>query len=323
MTTAAPAAGHLLRVEPSLAETAMTDLLARPDRVSEEDLAAHRVELESLYADVPLDGRDAAFGKLALAGFMRFGLAEPILRAIRERPSLVRAVRVVLLGTAAGRLEEGITCEPGGEHLGIRLEPGRLAERAALLGWARHVLGHAEDTLDPDFGFESSWEARVGRGSGAAVRARLHRLWDVSVDARLAASGHLERGPVFERHRAALAADLEGTDRSTVEAVVAHLWSGARPDFATLLSWAQEPLRLVRVVAPDEPGRPIPDRCPLCSFPSRDVLPPEKQVAELVQADYPTWQPELGLCGRCGDRYRLAALYAPRRAGAAALNGGS
>lgn len=323
MTATAPTAGYLLRVEPSLAESAMGNLLAHPDGVAEEDLAAHRAELESLYASVPLGERDAAFGKLALAGFMRFGLADPILRAISERPSLVRAVRVVLLGTAAGRLEEGVTCEPGGEHLGMRLGPGRLAEPAALLGWARHVLGHAEDSLDPAFGFESSWEAGIGRGSGAAVRARLHRLWDVSVDARLAASGHLEQGPVFERHRSALASDLEGTDRSTVEAVVSHLWSGPRPDFTTLLSWAQEPLRLVRVVAPDEPGRPMPDRCPLCAFPSRDVLPPARQVAELVQADYPTWQPELGLCGRCGDRYRLATLYAPRRAGAVALNGGS
>jgi hypothetical protein len=59
-------------------------------------------------------------------------------------------------------------------------------------------------------------------------------------------------------------------------------------------------------MAPAALRSPRPDRCPLCRFPSDDVVPPPPDIALRVQIDYPDWQAEDGLCGRCTDRYRLA-----------------
>ena len=79
-----------------------------------------------------------------------------------------------------------------------------------------------------------------------------------------------------------------------------------QPTFAQLLAWAARPIELVAATFPGDPGLPRPDRCPLCRFPSDDVGVPAHPIAVLVSADYPDWLPELGLCGRCSDRYRFA-----------------
>ena len=295
-----------LRVDPALAEAAVERALSGRGPAASEALAANRHRTEPLYAIIDTAEREVAFERLALAEFDALGLAQPILLAVTERPAVATRVRVALLGEARGRLDEGITCEPVGEHLGIRIEASRFEDPAALLAWARHALGHAEDALDPGFGFEPDWdEAGVEWGATASQR-RLHRLWDVSIDGRLTVAGRLAAGPALRRHRAAIALDVPGVSDAAIDAVVARLWQGTRPVFHDLLDWAARPVELVRAMAPGEPGLPRPDRCPLCGFPSDDVLPPEARVAALVAADYPSWRPEQGLCGRCTDRYRFA-----------------
>ncbi|MEW5989904.1 MAG: hypothetical protein AB1736_00985 [Chloroflexota bacterium] len=295
-----------LRIDPALAEAAVDRALTSGDSTRPDALAGSRHRAEPLYGIAEPALRAAAFGRFALAEFEAMGLAEPILRAIAERPGVAQRVRVALLGEARGRHDEGVTCEPQGEHLGFRIEASRFANPAAVLTWARHALGHAEDTLDPAFGFEPGWDEVGGAAAAAAAQARLHRLWDVSVDGRLAAAGHLAVESARGRHRAAIGSDLRGVSEMAIEAVVARLWAGPRPTFPDLLDWATRPIALVRALAPGEPGQPRPDRCPLCGFAADDVVPPATSVAALVNADYPAWRPEHGLCGRCADRYRFA-----------------
>ncbi len=308
MVVAEAAPGFALHVDPALAEAAVFRALSRLDLVASEALAAHRRRTELVYAMADPAERGLAFGRLALAEFAELCLAEPLRVAVAERPAVAARARVVLLGEARGRLDEGVTCEPGGEHLGIRIEATWFDDPGGLLAWARHALGHAEDTLDPAFAFERDWDEAGGGRVPVATRARLHRLWDVTVDARLVAAGRLVAGPALRRHRAAIAGDLPGIGGAAIDVVVAYLWERPRPAFPELLAWAERPIGIVRVAAPGEPGLPRPDRCPLCGFPSDDVIPPEAEVAELVAVDYPDWRPERGLCGRCTDRYRFAGL---------------
>jgi hypothetical protein len=295
-----------IRVDPAFAEAVVWRVLTLIDTQTRDALAAYRGRSEPFYGlDDPV-ARDAAFCQLAVDEFERLGLAEPLRRAISERPAVADRVRIILVGDARGRSDEGITWEPGGAHLGIRIEGARFGHPGDLLAWARHALGHAEDTIDPAFGFAPGWEETVDGRIAAGTQARLHRLWDVTVDARLAADGLLPDGSVPQRHCERIAADLPGVAAGTVDAVFELLWNGPRPAFAQLLAWAARPIELVTTASPSDPGRPRPDRCPLCRFPSDDVIAPEPVIATLVAADYPDWRPELGLCGRCTDRYRFA-----------------
>lgn len=301
-----------LRVDPALAETVVFRELRRGGLSTSGALSVDRSRTEPIYAVVDPAEREAAFGRQAIADFDDLHLGQPILDALAERPALATRVRIVLIGESRGRGDEGITCEPGAEHLGIRIEASRFDDPAGLLAWARHALGHAEDTLDPEFAFLPGWQ-EAGSGSvAAASQARLHDLWDVSVDGRLAAAGRLAAEPARQRHRAAIARALPGIADGAIDAITARLWVGPRPSFAALLAWATRPLELARAVAPDEPEWRRPDRCPLCAFPSDDVAPPEPEVAARVVAEYPRWRPVQGLCGRCTDRYLLAGRLGGR-----------
>lgn len=294
-------------VDPALAESAVWIALHRAAADRPERVAAHGRRATGAYALVDPVARDAAFGRLALTEFAELDLAAPIRQALDERPALAGRVTTILIGEARGRHDDGVTCERGGEHLGIRIDGERFGDPVGLLGWTRHALGHAEDTLDPTFGFEPGWEESASAPVRSASAARLHRLWDVTVDARLAASGSLDGPAERARHRDRLASDLPGVIPAAVDAVLARLWEGERPTFADFLAWSARPATLVAAVAPEHAGLLRRDRCPLCGFPGDDVARPPAVVARRVAAEYPDWQPDDGLCGRCSDRFRFAA----------------
>lgn len=309
----APTATFRVRVDPALAEAVVYRVLLRAEAfgIAPEWVAAHRRRLDRLY-DVEPTSRDATFGRFATSEFEALDLIAPLREAISERPAFADRVAVVLVGEAGGRFDEGVTCESAGRHLGIRLETRRFDDRDDLLAWARHALGHAEDTLDPAFGFEPRWDEALRRRGGGASVGRLHRLWDVGVDARIAAAGRLDVASTLQRHRSALAADLPDVAAATIDRVVGYLWAEPRPTFGRLRSWAERPTELLDEAAPGDAAQARPDRCPLCGFPSADVDVPDGLVAAAVSADYPAWRPADGVCGRCSDRYLIAGALGGR-----------
>lgn len=301
MTAVSPARLPV-RVDPAFAEALVWRVLSSPGVAGTELPAIHAARVEPLYDLPPGAEREAAFGHLALSEFEELGLAEALLSAIEERPDVARRVRVVLLGEARSASDEGVTWEPAGAHLGIRVDAARFDDPERLRHWARHVLGHAEDTLDPGFGFQPDW---LETALAAPARARFHRLWDVTVDARLEAAGHPAPAASRADHRARLGDDLSASPDPVVDAVLEQLWVGPRPTFAELAAWSTTRGAIADALAgvtDDE----RPDHCPLCRFPSDDIRNPEEPIARLVAAEYPDWRPERGLCGRCADRYRFA-----------------
>lgn len=299
--TVAPAVE--VRVDPALAEAAVRAATAA-GRVAGDAAIDHRARLDPVYELPRGAAREAAFARLALGEFARLDLAGPLLAAVEERPALAASVTMMLLGEPGRRSDDGVTCEPGGAHIGIRVAARRFDDPGALLAWARHVLGHAEDTLDPTFGFVAGWDAAPGAARSPAV-ARLHRLWDISVDARLAAAGRLPSGPTRRRHREQLHADLPGIGDAALDAVLDHTWGPTRPTFEQLADWAARPVLLLEAALPGASHSLRPDRCPLCRFAADDIVPPEPSVSSAVAMAYPDWRPEDGLCSRCADRFRL------------------
>lgn len=285
-----------VRVDPTLAEAVVRRVLVARGS-ADPAVRSHATRVEPLYAIDDQRERAAAFDRLALSEFEELGLASLVRTAIEAQPAVSARVRVVLLGGARGRQDEGVTWEPSGAHLGLRVDPARFDRPDRLGDWARHVLLHAADTLDPDFGFRPGW---IERSLSRPAQQRVHDLWDVTIDARIDALDPTEGDATRQEHRARLAAQLPGCSDRVVDSLVDRLWSGPRPTYPELVAWASDP-----------PGAPVagsdtPDRCPLCRFPGGDVRVPDARIATLVAREYPDWHPALGLCGRCTDRARFA-----------------
>lgn len=307
----APPAPLPVRVDPTFAEAVVRRVLTARRSSDPAVVASHVARAGPIYAIDDARLRAAGFERLALAEFEELGLAEMVRSAIEARPDVARRVRVVLLGEARGRPDEGVTWEPSGAHLGLRVDPVRFDRPDRLAAWARHVLVHAEDTLDPGFGFRPGW---LERSRSRPVQQRVHDLWDVTVDARLDGVPREDLAPTRRAHRLRLAAHLPGCPDAVVDALLDRLWAGPRPTYTQLVDWASDREALVAALPGVDPGtgRRDADRCPLCRFPGGDIRVPDEHIAVLVTDEYPDWRPAQGLCGRCTDRFRLGGLTGGR-----------
>lgn len=293
-----------VRVDPAFAEAVVRRVLSARRSSDPALVAAHAARIEPVYAITDERERAVAFERLAIAEFEELGLADLVRATIEARPAVASRVSVVLLGEARGRRDEGVTWESSGAHLGLRIDPARFDHPDRLGDWARHVLVHAEDTLDPGFGFRPGWiEGSLSR----PVQQLVHDLWDVTIDARIDAVRPTDRDATRRRHRARLATQLPWCSDRLIDALLERLWDGPRPTLPQLVTWASD-WDVLMTALPEgdaDADHRGPHRCPLCRFPGDDIRVPDAPIATLVASEYPDWQPALGLCGRCTDRFRF------------------
>ncbi|HWP62992.1 MAG TPA: hypothetical protein VNO86_05935, partial [Candidatus Binatia bacterium] len=304
----------VLVVAPDLAEEIAWRAVLRAERAGRPDARLrHHERAARAYAVPPGRIRDRLFARLAADEVEEFRLLDPVRTALAERPALGEALDVVLLARAPSPAGETVTGDRARRRAGIRAIAERFDDPAALLAWARHALGHLEDTLDPAFGFDPGWE----RWADGASAERLHALWDASVDGRAARAGRPVFGSSADGCRRRLVALLPPGSDAVAADLVDRCWRGDRPDFATLRAWAEG--RYPTTVAPGSAPGGRPDgsllpagRCPLCRFPSSVLHVPDPPTASTIAEAHPGWRPELGVCERCHDRYRLVPPPRPR-----------
>ena len=302
------------RVEPAFAESlAWRTLRRRADGGRPEALTVHHERAAELYAQPAAPTRERAFERLAAQELGELEVMAPLAAALDERPGVAAAVDLVLVGEAPAAVVEGITCDPARRRIGVSVQARRFDDPAGLRAWARHALGHTEDAIDPDFGFEPGWDGLPGRGRFAE---RLHALWDVSIDTRAEAL-HESAGSEgrMARRRTAHAGAIAGLWpelAGDAAAIVERLWSGPRPSFPELRRWAEEPTALAAATGATLSSEPrqgaVAGICPLCRFPSATLDLPSPAIAALVAAEFPDRRPDDRLCDRCADRYRFAQL---------------
>lgn len=294
--------GVTIRLDPSLAEALAWRTLTRLEASGRATpVAEHHRRAGPLYELGDPVEREAAFRWLAEREVVELRVLEPIQAAFAERAELTERIELLLIGEATGRTQEGATCDRSGRRIGVRALLHRFDDPVRLHGWARHVLGHAVDTLDPGFAYEPGWDEGA---IVAGLAERLHLLWDISIDGRAAGDGRATPGVSRQRHTAALAALLPTAAPDGVASIIERLWGGPRPSFPELRAWSVEPERLSPLAT-----TPLPSgRCPLCSFPSHDLTVPEPEVAADVAREYPGWRAGLGLCSRCLDRYAFVRI---------------
>ncbi|MFO1514941.1 MAG: hypothetical protein U1F83_18880, partial [Verrucomicrobiota bacterium] len=137
------------------------------------------------------------------------------------------------------------------------------------------------------------------------ARERYRLLWDITIDGRLTAAGHTPMLP-REQHAAAFTRGYSFWPADRQAETFESLWHDPAPRHANFLALIADPRGL------RDAHRPAPGAsCPLCDFPTftwadSEALRPE--IAARVTAEFPTWAPEQGLCGRCLETYQAAAL---------------
>ncbi len=172
--------------------------------------------------------------------------------------------------------------------------------------------------LDPAFAYDRS--APPDASSAAAetrTRDRYALLWAITIDARLAALPTAPPG-LRDRRRNELARGFKLNEPAACDAAMERLWpassAAVRPAHAMLLQCSRTGIAGGEVAADRSPttnGAPTPgSRCPLCRFPTfdwADAAVMSEGLRSTIQADFPAWTLDAGLCGRCAELYRARA----------------
>lgn len=267
----------------------------------------HR-EREKLYAILDPDERNTAFFKLYLDWFREWGLEKLLTDLLKEFPLLPQRLALLVVRKTRSRRDEGAELyvnESGRRSAILALRPESFERDAALRDYVRHEFVHLSDMLNPSFGYTPTLDLPGLNGAQQRIaRERYRLLWDITIDGRLAAAGHVPM-TAREQHAAAFSRSYSFWPASRQAETFASLWRQAVPRHADFLALIADPRGL------RETHRPTPGgSCPLCDFPTftwadAEALRPE--IAARVVREFPSWSPEQGLCGRCLETYQAAA----------------
>jgi len=171
-----------------------------------------------------------------------------------------------------------------------------------------HELTHLHDMVNPAFGYRAEL-AGVGLSPSQqrAARERYRVLWDVSIDGRLCRAGRTTVAP-REARWVEFTRGFQLWPEARQADVFERLWSNPSPTHAEIESWIAEHARLRCTEGPN-PGAP----CPLCGFPTfawASMESVKDTVLDAVRREFPNWNSEQGLCRRCAEVYRAAAIQA-------------
>ncbi len=273
-----------------------------------EDFHSQR---EALYEIADAEDRERAFSELSLAWFERLGLRQRLETVLAERPRIAAAVGLCTVSRATRRQEEGAelyvqthpgkTLGPEHRRLHIRLRPETLVDVLAARSLLRSELLHVTDMLDPTFLYEPHLPpSDAGTTYDRLILERYSALWSTTVMGRLVRSGMLPptaRGSAFSRFVGAFPA-IAGTDAAAFE----RFFGEERPTHTELVEFAREPNAGTRLQSATW-------QCPLCGFPVQDSHGVVGDALGMrIRRDFPSWQPEAGVCLRCRELYEPAAL---------------
>ena len=267
----------------------------------------HR-EREQLYGILDPDQRNAAFFRLHLGWFREWGLEKPLTDLLKEFPLLSEKLAVLAVRQTRGKNDDGaeLYVNDTGERsaiIAVRADSFALAER--LKDYLRHEFTHLSDMLDPAFGYAPTLDLPgLNSAQHRLARERYRLLWDITIDGRLAAAGNAPL-QTREHHAGAFARGYSFWPEQRQAETFDSLWCNAVPRHAEFLALIADP-RGLRKAHRAAPGA----ACPLCDFPTftwADAGTMRPEIVARVEAEFPAWTPEQGLCGRCLETYLAAS----------------
>ncbi len=268
----------------------------------------HR-ERERLYSILEAEMRNVAFFRLHLDWFREWGLELPLNEVLTQFRLVKEALTSLAIRRSIDKRDEGaeLYVNASGQRTGmlaLRLE--RFGNREGFRDYLRHEFTHLHDMLDPGFGYSPVVELPDLNPAQLRLAVERYRLvWDITIDARLAAAGHRPECS-REQHAAGFARGFAFWSESKQNETFAALWQTPAPRHATLLTLVADP-RGWRSNKGPAPGA----ACPLCGFPTfawADAGSLGTALRTRVETEFPTWLPEQGLCQRCLEAYEVGPL---------------
>jgi hypothetical protein len=281
----------------------------RRQAVPAMQIARFHREREKLYALLDPDERNTAFFKLHLDWFREWGLEEPLTDVLKEFALVREQLGVLAIRKTTGKNDEGaeLYVNEAGHRTGmlaLRLE--RLTDDGALRNYLRHEFTHLHDMLNPAFGYSPTLDlSGLNAAQKRLARERYRLLWDITIDGRLAAAGHAPMA-TREQHSAAFTRGYSFWPEQRQAETFTSLWQCRAPRHADFLALIADPRGL------RDAHRPAPGAsCPLCNFSTfswADTHALSPGIVAQIVIEFPSWSPELGLCGRCLETYQAAAV---------------
>jgi hypothetical protein len=306
----------VLEYAPDLLEAVLLHVLQ-----NHPEAHAFHQQRDPLYEVTDPEAREASFNALHTTWFSHLGLGQVIDQALRELPLILRRTLGCKVMRARTARDEGAelfvapsTPVPGERcWVVLRLRPEQFTASAVLLECLRRELMHIVDMLDPAFGYHPTLPlSDAGPMYERLLRDRYRVLWDTSIDGRLVQRGWTSLACRARRLRE-FRQMFPMLGQRTEEAF-SRFFHGDTVTHAELVRFACAPeARLARPAGVLQQG----ERCPLCHFPTHTFEPDPMRlpgaVVQLLQADFPTWEPVQGLCQQCAALYQARA--APQLSG--------
>jgi hypothetical protein len=235
-----------IRYAPELVEEAVFLAMTQGSSPDRALALAWQRERDPLYLLPPGPGRDRAFQAHASGWFTRLGLGAPIENALRRCPRVEAGLSALDVRRVARARDEGSEVfGPSGGNVGsscrmvFGLRPQRFLDLASVEELALREFLHADDMLDPEFGFDP--DARPG-GECEPARAelvcdRFRMLWRTRVSGRLARRTGARASPP-DPEAPFLRAFGPQADPAAVKALFREVWSGSLASYDALVERA-------------------------------------------------------------------------------------
>ena len=272
---------------------------------------------DRIYEIEDAEQRERQFQECHAEWFQLLGLNRPLRIAFEENPPLREKTRMCAVTLALSSHDEGADLYTRAERPGetdspkpsiaIKLRPKTLLNTAILLPLLRHELMHVSDMLEPGFGYEPVLpKSEFGSTYDNLVRERYKILWDTWIDGRLQRRNL--QGPVSREKRLHQFLQAFPALGPGAEQVFNKLYESPVQTHRAFMERAQNPDTMF---LPLQDKTPRAGRCPLCRFPAYHFaagaeLP--SATLKQIQADYPQWRAEEGLCVQCADLYRARSV---------------
>ena len=266
-----------------------------------------------IYEISDADERERLFNEINSSWFVRLGLGQTVEQALQEQTIVTAEVEACFIVCATQTKEEGAELFVAADKpvdayarrtLRVLLKPESLLDAKSLMTFLRHELFHIADMLDPAFAYEPTLpKAEGGPTYDTLITNRYRVLWDVTIDGRMARRGWCDIAVRAQQLRDFQQAFPMLSENS--EELFASFFDAEQPKHADLAAFAFDPRAASGALIHQSAAG---THCPLCKFPTHSFEPKpgqlSDQILQAITADFPSWQPSLGLCAQCADLYR-------------------
>ena len=266
--------------------------------------------------------RPRRFRELDEEFFNRLGYADFLRDAFDEYPDIEAEIKEVHVRRATTRKNEGSNLVDEGTKVIIRLYPELFVEGSKEIRRViRHELMHVSDMINSAFEYNVHEEFSTSPMEERIITDRYRLFWDISIDGRLINKG-LETTASKEERKKEFDSFFSKIPEETRELIFDKMWSADKTithtrlvelskDTNKVLALAAGSRSAEELVEESKALGPVPGTtCPLCGFPSFDWIEEvaqDKDVAKIINEEFPDWKPQDGVCERCAEYYKIQA----------------